>query len=134
MVLYDSKGNFAWQSFDSPMDTLLMGQSLQAGVVSKLVSRASEKDNSNEPHSLVIEPKQLALYYTSKNSPKPLLYCTFARDMYHGNESLAQVTLDCAPETDEGYAYDITLKHLVTNQKGLTNSVVILGRPKYNCS
>ncbi|KAI6687199.1 hypothetical protein NL676_024027 [Syzygium grande] len=79
MVLYDSKGNFTWQSFDSPTDTLLVGQSLRAGPVSKLVSRASKKDNSNGPYSPVIEPKQLSIYYTSENSPKPLLYYTFAR-------------------------------------------------------
>ena len=47
MALYDSQGNFVWQSFDSPTDTLLVGQSLRIGAVSKLVSRASAKDNSN---------------------------------------------------------------------------------------
>ncbi|PRQ31033.1 putative bulb-type lectin domain-containing protein [Rosa chinensis] len=31
MVIYDSKGDFIWQSFDYPMDTLLVGQSLKAG-------------------------------------------------------------------------------------------------------
>ncbi|KAJ6423469.1 hypothetical protein OIU84_024427 [Salix udensis] len=47
MVLHDSRGNFSWQSFDSPTDTLLVGQSLRVGGVTRLVSRASEEENSN---------------------------------------------------------------------------------------
>ena len=43
IVLHDSMGNFFWQSFDHPTDTLLVGQSLKAGGISKLVSRLSEK-------------------------------------------------------------------------------------------
>ncbi|KAM1101404.1 hypothetical protein PS2_007757 [Malus domestica] len=65
MVLHNSKGKFIWQSFDYPTDTLLMGQSLRAGAVSKLVSRAVEKENKDGPYSLVMEPKGLALYYKS---------------------------------------------------------------------
>ncbi|KAL3733886.1 hypothetical protein ACJRO7_023266 [Eucalyptus globulus] len=132
MVLFDSKGNFVWQSFDSPTDTLLVGQSLRAGPVSKLVSRASEKDNSNGPYSLVIEPKQLSLYYTSKNSPKPLLYYTFAENMFLGKESLGQVTLESAPETDEVYAYEITLKYEAANKSSGVGGGLTLVRPKYN--
>ncbi|KAK3424486.1 hypothetical protein EUGRSUZ_F01235, partial [Eucalyptus grandis] len=132
MVLYDSKGNFVWQSFDSPTDTLLVGQSLRARAVSKLVSRASETDNSNGPYSLVIEPKQLSLYYTSKNSPKPLLYYTFAEKMYLGKESVGQVTLETARETDEGYAYEITLKYAAANKTSGEGGRIILARPKYN--
>lgn len=47
MVLYNSKGNFIWQSFDYPTDTLLVGQSLKAGSKHKLISRASLKENCN---------------------------------------------------------------------------------------
>ncbi|KAI3441473.1 Bulb-type lectin domain-containing protein [Psidium guajava] len=134
MVLYDSKGKFVWQSFDSPTDTLLVGQSLRAGAASKLVSRASEADNSDGPYSMVIEPKQLSLYYTSKNSPKPLLYYTFAASMYLANESLAEVTLESAPETDEGYAYEITLKYAAANKTSGVGGGLILARPKYNAT
>ncbi|BFG29062.1 hypothetical protein CerSpe_153360 [Prunus speciosa] len=74
MVLYDSKGSFVWKSLDSPTDTLLVGQSLRAGAVRKLVSRASEKENKDGAYRLVMEPKGLFLYYKSKNSPKSLLY------------------------------------------------------------
>ncbi|CAN6690920.1 unnamed protein product [Malus baccata var. baccata] len=65
MVLHNSKGKFIWQSFDYPTNTLLMGQSLRVGAVSKLVSRAVEKENKDGPYSLVMEPKGLALYYKS---------------------------------------------------------------------
>ncbi|KAL3733883.1 hypothetical protein ACJRO7_023263 [Eucalyptus globulus] len=128
MVLYDSKGNFVWQSFDSPMDSLLVGQSLRVGGgggggggggVSKLVSRASVEDNSDGPYSLVIEPKELALYYTSKNSPKPLLYFALT----------PHITL---PENDEGHAYEITLKLGVANTTSYPYIPVTVGRPKYN--
>ncbi|KAK3424487.1 hypothetical protein EUGRSUZ_F01236 [Eucalyptus grandis] len=150
LVLAEANGQVAWQSrtankgvvgfrllpmatcFDSPTDTLLVGQSLRAGPVSKLVSRASEKDNSNGPYRLVIEPKQLSLYYTSKNSPKPLLYYTFAENMFLGKESLGQVTLESAPETDEGYAYEITLKYEAANKSSDVGGGLTLARPKYN--
>ncbi|KAL6199072.1 hypothetical protein ACLB2K_028859 [Fragaria x ananassa] len=53
MVLYDSKGKFVWQSFDYPTDTLLVGQSLLAGRVNKLISRLSREENRNGPYSMV---------------------------------------------------------------------------------
>jgi hypothetical protein len=76
MVLQDVKGYFIWQSFDYPTDTLLVGQSLRAGGAARLVSRRSEKQNSNGAYSLVMEPKRLAIYYKSPSSPKPKLYTT----------------------------------------------------------
>ncbi|KAK3424484.1 hypothetical protein EUGRSUZ_F01233, partial [Eucalyptus grandis] len=132
MVLYDSKGNFVWQSFDSPTDTLLVGQSLRVGGVSKLVSRASVEDNSDGPYSLVIEPKELALYYTSKNSPKPLLYFALTPHITLADNSLTEVTLDSQPENDEGHAYEITLKLGVANTTSYPYIPVTVGRPKYN--
>lgn len=127
MVLHDSKGNFLWQSFDSPTDSLLVGQSLRTGGVSKLVSRVSAQDNSNGPYSLVLEPEGLSLYYTGKNSQKPLLYFTSSEWFSVRSGSLSNATLECSPDTDEGYAYDITL---TTNPGGRT----ILTRPKYNAT
>ncbi|KAK3198659.1 hypothetical protein Dsin_022074 [Dipteronia sinensis] len=62
MVLHDSKGKFIWQSFDYPIDTLLMGQSLRVGGVTKLVSRKSAKENVDGAYSFLMEPKQLAMY------------------------------------------------------------------------
>ncbi|MFS7984280.1 putative S-locus-specific glycoprotein/EP1 [Helianthus anomalus] len=64
MVLQDSTGKFVWQSFDSPTDTLLVGQALRvSGGPYKLVSRDSVTNNVDGVYSLVIEPKRLALYY-----------------------------------------------------------------------
>ncbi|XP_047335228.1 epidermis-specific secreted glycoprotein EP1-like [Impatiens glandulifera] len=78
-VLLDSKGKFVWQSFDYPTDTLLIGQSIRAGGVNKLVSRASNQENSNGAYSLVLEPnKGLSWFYTIPNSPNPLLYYSSA--------------------------------------------------------
>jgi len=64
MVLRDSNGSFVWQSFDSPTDTLLVGQSLRVnGGPYRLVSRDSVTNNVDGVYSLVIEPKRLGLYY-----------------------------------------------------------------------
>jgi hypothetical protein len=130
MVLLNSKGNFIWQSFDYPTDTLLVGQSLRAKGVNKLVSRASESDNKDGPYSLVMEPKGLSLYYKSKNSPRPILYF-LSSDWFSIQEgSLENVTVYCTPDTDEGYAYDIGLEYHLANSSNSGNR--ILARPKYN--
>ncbi|GMY32022.1 epidermis-specific secreted glycoprotein EP1-like [Fagus crenata] len=130
MVLLNSKGNFIWQSFDHPTDTLLVGQSLRAKGVNKLVSRASESDNKDGPYSLVMEPKGLSLYYKSKNSPRPILYF-LSSDWFSIQEgSLENVTVYCTPDTDEGYAYDIGLEYHLANSSNSGNR--ILARPKYN--
>ncbi|VVA16566.1 PREDICTED: epidermis-specific secreted [Prunus dulcis] len=127
MVLYDSKGNFVWQSFDHPTDTLLVDQSLKAGAVNKLISRASETENKDGAYSLVMEPKGIFLYYKSKNSPKPLLY---SQVITIDKGSLDYATLKCTPDTDEGYAYDITLNYEAADSSSGGNR--ILARPKYN--
>ncbi|KAL3612367.1 hypothetical protein D5086_003387 [Populus alba] len=44
--------------------------------VRRLVSRASDKMNTNGAYSLVLEPKRIAMYYKSPNSPKPYVYYT----------------------------------------------------------
>ncbi|CAN6558264.1 unnamed protein product [Malus baccata var. baccata] len=127
MVLYDSKGNFVWQSFDHPTDTLLVGQSLRPGTINKLVSRVSETENKDGPYSLVMEPKGIFLYYKSNNSPKSILYSQL---FTIEKGSLDHVTLNVAPDTDEGYAYDISLEYQVANSSSGGNA--ILARPKYN--
>ncbi|OWM88593.1 hypothetical protein CDL15_Pgr002360 [Punica granatum] len=129
MVLYDSKGNFVWQSFNYPTDTLLVGQYLQTGVVTKLVSRASAQDNSNGPYTFVMESKGLALYYASKNSPKPLLYFNgWANSALPS--SLAKVTFT-TESVNDGYAYDVSLNSYVGNE---SYGSTILGWPKYNAT
>ncbi|CAL5200991.1 unnamed protein product [Lathyrus oleraceus] len=96
MVLIDAKGKFIWQSFDHPTDTLLVDQYLKPNGPSKLVSRLSEKENLDGPYSLVLEPKGLALYYKSKNSPKPILYWQSSQQ-----GSLENVTLTSDSESFE---------------------------------
>ncbi|KAH0986529.1 hypothetical protein GBA52_013706 [Prunus armeniaca] len=46
------------------------------------------------------------------------------------NGSLDHATLKCTPDTDEGYAYDITLDYEAANSSSGGNR--ILARPKYN--
>ncbi|CAI0429273.1 unnamed protein product [Linum tenue] len=77
MVLKDSKGGFVWQSFDSPTATFLVGQSLRIGSPSKLISRASPEENKNGDYSLVLEPRDLAMYFTGAKSRTPYRYFSF---------------------------------------------------------
>ncbi|PRQ31037.1 putative bulb-type lectin domain-containing protein [Rosa chinensis] len=129
MVLHNSKGDFVWESFDYPTDTLLVGQSLKAGKVSKLVSRASDTENKDGAYSLVMEPKGLVLYYQSKNTPKPLLYYRFTERNFNVKRPIDQVILQCEPTTDEGYAYEITVRYLLNNSQV---GGILPVRPKYN--
>ncbi|KAF4348723.1 hypothetical protein F8388_021776 [Cannabis sativa] len=126
MVLYDSKGHFVWQSFDYPTDTILVGQALRAGAKYKLVSRLSEKENKNGPYSMVLEPKTLALYYTSKNSQRPLLYydfSSFARSTFQNPPM--NLTLQADSDPYDGFAYDMLFSPL--NGGGY-----LFTRPNYN--
>ncbi|KDO44632.1 hypothetical protein CISIN_1g0184022mg, partial [Citrus sinensis] len=111
-------GNFIWQSFDYPTDTLLVGQSLRVGRVTKLVSRLSVKENVDGPHSFVMEPKRLAFYYKSSSAPRPILYYTFPIS-YNGLKSL---TLKSSP----GKMHELTL----VDSSG--DNGFIFDRPKYD--
>lgn len=126
MALVDAQGKFLWQSFDHPTDTLLVDQYLKApGGPSKLVSRLSEKENVNGPYSLVLEPKGLALYFKSNNSPRPILYW-FSSDWFFIQQgSLENVTLTSDPESFEiGFSYHVANSSTSGNR--------IIGRPVNN--
>ena len=125
MVLLDAQGKFVWQSFDHPTDTLLVGQYLRAKGPSKLVSRLSEKENVDGPYSLVLEPKGLALYYKSKNSPRPILYW-FSSDWF----SIQQGSLDNVTFTSDSESFEIGFDYFVANSS--TSGNRILGRPVNN--
>ncbi|KAH9778980.1 EP1-like glycoprotein 3 [Citrus sinensis] len=123
MVLHDSKGNFIWQSFDYPTDTLLVGQSVRVGGVTKLVSRLSVKENVDGPYSIVMESNRLSFYCKSSNAPRPVVYFTFPVQF----NGLKNVTFNAAPETDEAFAYQLTLD-------SSSGGNLILARPKYNAT
>ncbi|KAK9674497.1 hypothetical protein RND81_12G236500 [Saponaria officinalis] len=127
IVLYNAKKNYIWQSFDYPTDTILVGQSFRLGGPTKLVSRVSAQINSNGPYSLIMEPKRVAMYYKSPKSPNPLLYY-IVLDI--PKSALKQVTLECSPENDEGFAYDITFN--IQSVDGSTGGTSEIARPKYN--
>ncbi|KAI3769328.1 hypothetical protein L6452_00429 [Arctium lappa] len=122
MVLHDGKGNFIWQSFDSPTDTLLVGQYLRAGGPSKLVSRSSEANNVDGAYSLVMESKWLVMYYKSPNSVRPMLYWTSIEPLTNiGEGSLSYFTLTSEAETDEGFLYYLTFEYFMTNPSSDSN-------------
>lgn len=127
MVLHDTKGNYIWQSYDHPTDTILVGQSFRVGGPTKLVSRVSAQVNANGPYTLVMEPKRLAMYYKSPNSPSPLLYYTM---LGITNSILKEATFDCSPETDDAFAYDLTFAY--QSMDGSTGGTLEIARPKYN--
>ncbi|XP_022717756.1 epidermis-specific secreted glycoprotein EP1-like [Durio zibethinus] len=130
MVLHDSKGNFIWQSFDYPTDTLLAGQSLRLGGGTKLVSRASDIDNSEGPYSLVMVSKALVLYYKSPNTPKPILYFNHPSWVNVNEGPLEYVKFYSAPENFNGYSYGLNLEYHVANSS--IGATLRVGRPNYN--
>ncbi|KAL3577499.1 hypothetical protein D5086_019003 [Populus alba] len=111
--LASPKMYFVWEanrgkaSFDHPTDTLLAGQSLRLEGTARLVSRASEKQNSDGPYSLVLEPKRLAMYYKSPSSPRPYLYYTPDK-VSESKGRIQNVTLYSRGEVD-GFYYDFAL-------------------------
>ncbi|KAJ6417108.1 hypothetical protein OIU84_002912 [Salix udensis] len=114
MVLHDSKGKFIWQSFDSPTDTILVGQSLRVGGATRLVSRASQNENSDGAYSLVMESKRLVMYYKSPNSPKQYLYYTFSPSQ----DRLQNATLNYSPDPyDDSASEDGNLRIYSYNNK-----------------
>lgn len=125
MVLIDAKGKFVWQSFDHPTDTLLVDQYLKPNGPSKLVSRLSEKENVDGPYSLVLEPKGLALYYKSTNSPRPIKYWFSSSWFSFEKGSLENVTLKSDPESFE-YGFDFFVANSTTSGSS------IIGRPVNN--
>ncbi|KAE8677307.1 Epidermis-specific secreted glycoprotein EP1 [Hibiscus syriacus] len=129
MVLHDAKGNFIWQSFDYPTDTLLAGQSLRLGGPTKLVSRASDLNNSDGAYSLVMESKSLVLYYKGPNTPKPILYFNPEFWVNVRKGPLEYVKFDSTPENDEATAYGLNLGYHATSNYGGT---LRIGRPNYN--
>ncbi|KAJ6886750.1 hypothetical protein NC651_027184 [Populus alba x Populus x berolinensis] len=112
MVLHDSKGNFIWQS-----------QSLRVGGVTRLVSRASQQENSDGAYSLVMESKRLVMYYKSPNSPKPYLYYTFDTRQ----DRLQNATLKWYPDPYDNSASEVTLDLS-------SGGWAVNARPKFNAT
>ncbi|KAI4320707.1 hypothetical protein MLD38_034160 [Melastoma candidum] len=132
MVLYNSKGRYLWQSFDHPTDTLLVGQSLRAGGVNRLVSRASAMENVNGPYSLVMEPRGLSFYYTGKNAPKPIIYYTFPRSYFSNlKANVNQMTFE-AMSNGDNHTYDLTFRYQAGKGALAVRGGTLLARTLYN--
>eukprot|EP00249_Psilotum_nudum_P022158 c28396_g1_i2 orf=380-1489(+) len=67
LVLYTSKSQSVWQSFDEPTNTLLPGQKLIA--ISQLISWSSSTNPSPGPFHLIMQYDQNLVLYTNPPSP-----------------------------------------------------------------
>ncbi|KAL2331354.1 hypothetical protein Fmac_018935 [Flemingia macrophylla] len=83
-------------------------------------------DAQDGPYSLVLEPKGLALYYKSNNSPRPILYWFSSDWFYIPKGSLQNVTL-----TSDSEIFDIGFDYHVANSP-YTGGNRIIGRPVNN--
>ncbi|KAL5730727.1 hypothetical protein ACHQM5_003521 [Ranunculus cassubicifolius] len=117
LVLVDKSGKFVWQSFDYPTDSLLVGQGLRNGGITKLVSRVSNKDGSEGAYSLVLEKDRLALY--EKKSSKLVLLHSYGNVQ---GSTVNSVVLRSAP------ASDLSLNFILSK----STSAVTLVKPNYN--
>ncbi|KAH7682117.1 alpha-D-mannose-specific plant lectins domain-containing protein [Dioscorea alata] len=123
IVLYNRKGQFIWQSFDHPTDTLLAGQSLRRTGSNKLVSRSSAVDGSFGKYSLVLEYSGLSMYIDNT-----IPYYNHSTDGYlSGTPPLNSILFTTRPETDEAYAYEVSLDIP-------SGGNILLARPKYNAT
>ncbi|KAL5731147.1 hypothetical protein ACHQM5_003904 [Ranunculus cassubicifolius] len=131
LVLVDSRGQYVWQSFMYPTDTLLVGQGLRTNGVTQLTSRVSNKDGSKGPYSLVLEKNRLALYFKSKNSPKPILYYTNGNFNFD-DSTISMVVLGTTKVEDEEI-YRLSFNYFINNETNNPFSIT-LASPKYNSS
>ncbi|KAL0806194.1 hypothetical protein Bca101_098686 [Brassica carinata] len=128
MVIYDNKGKFIWQSFDSPTDTLLVGQSLKLNGRNKLVSRRSPSVNTNGPYSLVMEAKKLVLYYTTNKTPKPIAYYNY--EFFSKITQLQSITFQAQEDSDT--TWGLHMEGVDSGSK--FNVSTFLSRPKHNAT
>ncbi|XP_020259496.1 epidermis-specific secreted glycoprotein EP1-like [Asparagus officinalis] len=113
VVLYDKNDRLVWQSFDHPVDALLVGQTLKNKLVSK-----------NGAYSLVLEPTGLSMYINNASSSRtPLKYGAFVE-----SQKLSSVKFECEPEDEGKFAYELRLA------LGVNIGTEILARPKYNAT
>ncbi|KAK9056917.1 hypothetical protein SSX86_024282 [Deinandra increscens subsp. villosa] len=130
IVLRDSKGKFVWQSFDSPTDTLLVGQTLSVrGGPFKLVSRESVTNNINGVYSFVIEPKRFALYY--KNNMR--YWSSTFPELTRQNVTIINATL-VIQETEYEENYFHALRCNLQNGQFFEFPSLDLGQIRYNSS
>ncbi|PWA55811.1 hypothetical protein CTI12_AA425740 [Artemisia annua] len=131
IVLKDSSGNFVWQSFDSPTDTLLVGQTLRVnGGPFKLVSRDSITNNVNGAYSFVIEPKRLALYY--KNSMR--YWSSTFPGLNRANATLVNATLQIAEAEYEENNFHVLQCIIENARQFFDRPILAFGRFQYNSS
>ncbi|KAK3198664.1 hypothetical protein Dsin_022079 [Dipteronia sinensis] len=118
LALAEADGTVAWQT-----------NTANKGVVSsKLLSNGNfvlydSKENVDGTYSFVLESKQLSMYRKINNSSRPVLY--YSVTLTNEKDPVQYVKFNSDPETDEGFAYDLTLE---ISSGGSFN----FARPKYN--
>ncbi|KAI3847173.1 hypothetical protein MKW92_027410 [Papaver armeniacum] len=120
-VLVNKNGEYVWQSFNNPTNTLVVGQALIPGSSStnKLVNGA---------YSLVLQGKQLGLFFNpnpKSSSSKPFNYFNLIEPVLQSSV-LKSVTFNIAPDSFGAES---------ANELGLyvsPNTRFILAQPKYN--
>lgn len=119
MVLYDSNDNFLWESFNSPTDTLVVGQSLGVGGSTFLASRASSSQTVNGKYSLMLESQRLVVYRDDTNSPTVWIQI--------GRGILEYVRFNSDPRT-----HSLRFDYKIANSS--TNGAAIIASPTFNTS
>ncbi|GLJ14018.1 hypothetical protein SUGI_0224070 [Cryptomeria japonica] len=110
MVLYDKNNRTIWQSFDSPTDSLSVGQSLDISRVKKLVSRTLEKDASEGPYTLQMELAAL------RSMPVCLILCPTGLSASMGvkertcERPVSTITFLSDPEAENGFRQIIEMQ------------------------
>ncbi|MCL7042094.1 hypothetical protein MKW94_005904 [Papaver nudicaule] len=123
LVLLDRKGAFVWQSFDYPTNTLLVGQGFQLG------STGGSNQPTNGAYSMVLDTKEVNLFYKSPLSSTPLRYYNLARSQ-DGDGQLCNVSFNIAPASDgPDYTDELRLDYANTHRGRIRGT-----QPKYNSS
>ncbi|KMZ72655.1 G-type lectin S-receptor-like serine/threonine-protein kinase [Zostera marina] len=135
IVLYDKKGAFIWQSFDYPTDTLMVGQSLTKNGPTKLVGRASPKDNSDGIYSFVLGSNGMNLFVSPVQSmvtvgalpPPPLLY---SDDRFTVTQTPSNITFTNEP----GFSFNDVPEFYELQLTPDTGGNFIVAQVKYNAT
>ncbi|KAL0865926.1 hypothetical protein Bca101_045044 [Brassica carinata] len=99
LVLAQPDGRLVWQT-----NTANKGLVKFSGR-NKLVSRRSPSVNTNGPYSLVMEDKQLVLYYTTNKTPKPIAYYSY--EFYSKITQLQSMTFRTVEDSDTTWVLDL---------------------------
>ena len=85
LVLFDSEGAMVWQSFDHPVDSLLVGQRLYEG--QKLIASSSSTNWSLEPYYATLTAKDGFAVFVQDDQAETLMYYQLVPDKKLSNST-----------------------------------------------